>query len=388
MGWDFARGTKPTAGLELFEQIMPEACARLDPDRLFHPSSPYGGRVPNWPLEGDWHDYTTLKFAPEASVPLYASEVGRASAPSLSSMRLFLSEEDLWPEGYSPAIRTPGRAAWPPMWQYRSVGGSWDKVGRVGDYCDPATAGELIRVLGMAHGEYLRDRVERERRGVPDGAPDGNRRCWGNMIWRLNDSWPIIYWSAIDYYLEPKIPYYFLRRAYDPVLISFEQTPDQIAVWVVNDSPEPVSGKLEVQRLRFDGNPRGQLETQVKVGPGQAKRCLVTTDLGPIYLRNELLHATFGAREATYLLIGERYLHLPNAKLTARATSGRIEIATNVFARAVTLEMNAVTGAVFEDNFFDMVPGQKRTIEVMNSAGGRAVTISALNAAPVRVEID
>ncbi|MHC4654401.1 MAG: glycoside hydrolase family 2 protein [Planctomycetota bacterium] len=220
MGWDFSRGSKPTIGLELFHEIMPQACAKLDPDRLFHPSSPYGGKVPNWPLEGDWHDYTTLKFAPEASVPLYASEVGRASAPSLSSMKLFLSDEDLWPQGYSPAIRTPGRAAWPPMWQYRSVGGSWDKVGRVGEYCDPSNAEELIRVLGMAHGEYLRDRVERERRGVPDGKSDGNRRCWGNMIWRLNDSWPIIYWSAIDYYLEPKIPFYFLRRAYDPILIS------------------------------------------------------------------------------------------------------------------------------------------------------------------------
>jgi hypothetical protein len=387
MGWNFSRDTNPPIGLELFHKIMPEACAKLDPDRLFHASSPYGGRVANWPLEGDWHDYSTLKFVPEASVPLYASEVGRASAPSLSSMKLFLSDEDLWPEGYSPAIRTPGRAAWPPMWQYRSVGGSWDKVGRVGDYCDPATAAELIRVLGMAHGEYLRDRVERERRGVPDGGPDGNRRCWGNMIWRLNDSWPIIYWSAIDYYLEPKIPYYLLRRAYDPVLISFERTSDRIAVWVVNDSPEPVSGRLEVQRVQFDGKSRGQLDTHVEVGPGQAKRCLVTTDLGPVYLRKEFLHATFGARDATYLLIGERYLHLPNAKLAARAAGGKIEIASDVFARTVSLEMDGVTGAVFEDNFFDMAPGQKRTIAVINPAGGRAVTIAALNARPVRLEI-
>ena len=383
MGWDFSHGTKPTVGLELFEQIMPQACAKLDPGRLFHPSSPYGGKVPNCPLEGDWHDYTTLKFAPHASVPLFASEVGRASAPSLSSMKLFLSEEELWPQGYSPAIHTPGRAAWPPMWQYRSVGGSWDKVGRVGEYCDPSNAEELIRVLGMAHGEYLRDRVERERRGVPDGSPDGNRRCWGNMIWRLNDSWPILYWSVIDYYLEPKIPFYFLRRSYDPILISFERTNDEIAVWLVNDSPEPVSGKLEVHRRRFNGNSRGQLETQVRIEPGQAKRCLVTTDLGPIYLRNEFLHATFGAREATYLLIGERYLHLPNAKLTVRALGDKIEIATNVFARTVALEMDGVTGAVFEDNFFDMAPGRKRTIAVINPAGGRAVTIRALNAEPV-----
>ncbi|MHC4742131.1 MAG: beta-mannosidase [Planctomycetota bacterium] len=387
MGWNFSKGTNPDVGLELFHEIMPQAVKKLDPDRLFHASSPYGGPVPNWPLEGDWHDYTTLKFSPEASVPLFVSEVGRASAPSLSSMKLFLNDEELWPEGFSPAITKPGRAAWPPMWQYRSVGGSWNKVGRVGDYCDPTGPGDLIRVLGMAHAEYLRDRVERERRGVPDGQPDANRRCWGNMIWRLNDSWPIIYWSAIDYYLEPKIPYYFLRRSYDPVLVSFERTNDRIAVWVVNDSPEPVSGKLEVSRLRFDGRSKGKLQTKLKVGPGEAKRCLDTTDLGPIYLRDEFLHATFGEREATFLLIGERYLHLPKPKLTATCSGNRIEISTNVFARTVTIEAPGVTGAVFEDNFFDLLPGQKRTTGIIYPEEMKTLTISALNAEPVNLEL-
>ena len=388
MGWDFRYGRKPSTGNTLFDEIMPQAVARLDPGRLFHRSSPFGGRVPNWPLEGDWHDYSTLKFCPKASVPLYASEVGRASAPSLSSMRLFLSGEELWPEGFDPAIRTPGKAAWPPMWQYRSVGGSWDKVGRVEQFCDPKSAQDLIRVLGTAHGEYLRDRVERQRRGVPDGRPDGNRRCWGNMVWRLNDSWPIVYWAVIDYYLEPKIPFYFLRRAYDPVLISFERTPDEIAVWIVNDSPQPVAGTLIVQRRRFDGKSRGQLQTAVKLEPGKAKRCLVTTDLGPIYLRNEFLHARFAGREATCLLIGERYLHLPRAKLTASLDGEKIEISTNLFARGVSLQMEGVTGAVFEDDFFDMPPGQKRTIAVVDPAGGRKVVVRALNAKPIRLNFD
>jgi hypothetical protein len=53
----------------------------------------------------------------------------------------------------------------------------------------------------------------------------------------------------------------------------------------------------------------------------------------------------------------------------------------------VTLEADGVTGAVFGDNFFDMAPGQKRTIEVINPVGTRIVTISALNAEPVSLEI-
>jgi hypothetical protein len=385
MGWDFRYGTKPEIGNKLFEQVMPKAVAELDPDRLFHPSSPHGGRVPNWPLEGDWHDYSTLKFCPEASVPLYASEVGRASAPSMASMRRFLSDEELWPEGFDPAIRTPGQAAWPPMWQYRSVGGSWDKVGPLERFCDPKTPEELIRVLGTAHGEYLRERVERQRRGTPNGQPDGSRRCWGNMVWRLNDSWPILYWAVVDYYLEPKIPYYFLRRAYDPVLVSFEQSDDRIAVWVVNDSPEPVSGRLTVWRKTFKGRVRGELSADVKLQPGEAKRCLSTTDFGPIYLRTEFLHAEFAGHAATHLLIGECYLHLPKAKLGAKLTDGTIEVSTDTFARQVTLEGGDNVAPYFDDNFFDMPPGSTRTIHVLEKTNGGSISVYALNADPVQI---
>jgi len=374
----------PKAKREVFERIMPEACRRLDPTRLFHTSSPYGGPTGNWPLEGDWHDYTTINFAPEASVPLFGSEVLRTSVPSLGSMRRFLREEELWPKGFDPAIRKPGQPAWPPAWTYHSTGiGTWDRIGAIQEYCDPASAEELIRAIGMAHGEYLRDRVERERRGVPDGAPDGDRRCWGNIVWRLNDSWPMIYSSVIDYYLEPKIAYYFLRRAYEPVLVSFERTQDRIGVWVINDSPEPVAGTLVVERLDFNGKTPGRLQAQVSVDPGQSKRCLTTTELGEISLRTQFLHASFAGREASLVLIGERYLHLPPAKLQARITENGVTITSDVFARCVSLEMEDAVGAVFDDNFFDLRPGQTRTVRVIDRAGRHKVIVKALNAEPV-----
>ncbi len=384
MGWNFQFGAEPEAGRELFERTMPEICGRLDPTRPFHPSSPYGGPVPNWPLEGDWHDYTTLTFCHRASVPLYASEIGRASAPSLRSMKRFLSAEELWPEGHDPTIRTPGRPAWPEMWQYRSVDGSWDKVGPVERYCDPARPEDLIRVLGTAHGEYLKQRIERLRRGRPDGAPEGPRRCWGSTIWRLNDSWPIVYWSAVDYYLEPKIPYYFVKRAYAPVLISFEQTPDELNVWVVNDSGEPVSGYLTVRRMRFDGTVRARTACPVDAAPGEAKRCLGTEDLGPISLREEFISATLGDLHTTHLLAGERYLHLPQAALTVSASAGTVEVSADLFARQVTLSCEGGEGAEFSDNCFDLPPGASRVVCIIGEGGG-GIAVSALNARTVAV---
>jgi hypothetical protein len=401
MGWDFDVGGEPTIGRDLFEQLIPDACARLDPGRLYHPSSPFAqrapGRAPNWPLAGDWHDYTWRGFSHAASVPLFISEGGRASAMSLACMRRFLDAEDLWPDGFDPAIRTPGQPAWPPMWQYRSVDGAWVKVGAIETFCDPRTAEDLIRVLGTAHGEYLQRTVERYRRGVPDDAPaeDGaRRRCGGYLVWRLNDAWPINYYSVVDYDLVPKIPFYFLRRAYTPVLVCFERTPDRLAVWIVNDSPAPVAGRLHVRRLRFDGalvgyplgERSGVLEIDVALQAGGTRRILDTVELGPIRVCDEFLQASFAGQEATYLLVGERYLHLPRARLQVDRVDGRLEITTDVFARQIVLEAPGASGATFEDNYFDLAPGQRRAVNVIDPAGGGQVVVQAYNADPVSIQ--
>ncbi|MBA2362418.1 MAG: hypothetical protein H0V86_02680 [Chloroflexia bacterium] len=382
MGWDFQIGGDPTIGRELFEGIIPEVCARLDGTRHYHPSSPHGGHEPNWPLEGDWHDYTWQDLSPGSAVPLFASETGRASPPALPSMRRFLDEDDLWPPGYDPAVREPGQPAWPPMWGYRSVDGSWEKVGDLGEFCDAKTPEELVRVLGTAHGEYLRRQVERHRRGVPDGVPDGRRRCWGHMVWRLNDAWPIVYYSVVDYYLEPKIAYYFLRRAFASVLVCFERSLDGLAVWVVNDSAGRLSGELVVRRMSLEGSACRELGVDVALNPGESRRCLDTIDLGRLAVRRELLHASFLGEEATYLPMGERHLHLPRARLEARATAGGVELATDAFARQVVLEAPVRPGALFGDNYFDMVPGSKRVISVPTEAS--QIVVRAYNADEVR----
>ncbi len=377
-------GIKSDVGRSLFEQIMPDACAALDPSRPFHPSSPYGGPYSNWPLEGDWHDYAPITFYPESSVPLFVSELGAFSAPRLTSLRKFLDEEELWPEAFDPAVRRPRQPAWPPMWAYRTWNAAWDWVAPAERFSDPASARDLVRVLGTAHGEYLQERVERYRRGIPDGGPAGNRRNWGSMLSGINDPWPTIHCGVIDYYLEPKNAYYFLRRAFAPVLICFERTPDRIHVWVVNDSIHRVSGTLIVRRLLFDGSTRGETSTEVEAAPGESKRCLDLTDFGPISLRNEFLWATYAGREATCLLIGERYLGLPQASLNARRVDNGIEITTDQFARQINLEATGATGVRFDDNFFDLPPRASRMVRAIEKPRQeREVVISALNAKPI-----
>ena len=385
MGWEFGRGYVPAPGKELFESMIPGLVRKLDPGRPYHPSSPWGGPHSNYPLEGDWHDYTTLKVVPLSSVPLYASEVCRVSAYSLRSMKRFLSEQELWPENFHFSVDTPGKIAWPEMWQYRSSGSAWQKLGHIEDFCDPKSAGDLVRITGIAHGEYLQRRIERQRRGVPDGDPDGTRRCWGNQIWRLNDAWPIIYMSLIDYYLEPKIPYYYTRRAYHPVLLTFEQTPDRICTWIVNDSPEAVEGTLVLKKMDFNGRVLGQLSKKTRIYPGESKRILDAAPLRTIVFNKEFLVAEFNGQVQTLLLNGERYLHLPEAHLSVTETSNGIEISTDKYARQVFLENRDGPNDIFEDNYFDLVPGQTRTIRIKPQKTSQKILISSINTPSIEI---
>ena len=397
MGWDFDFGTPLADGWDLFDRIMPDICTRLDPDRYYHPSSPFGGDLPNSPLEGDWHDYSTLKFLPHASVPLFDSEIGRTSAPPLSSMRRFIGEEDLWPDGFDAGIRKPGQAGWPPMWEYRSSG-SWDKIGPIEEYCDPDSADDLVRVLGTAHGEYLQRRIHRLRRGVPDGTHSGAgsaaRRNWGVMTWRLNDTWPIIFWSLIDYYLQPKIPYYFTRRSYTPVLISFERTADRISVWVTNDSADSIAGNLMVRRMTFDGEVLGEISCRISSEPGSAQPWIDASAFGHVIMRSEFLRAQLDLEdgayniESTFLLIGERYLHLPDTQISAMYRDGTIVISARHFARQVCLEADGTAADIyFSDNYFDLPPGREKIIEIIGPPRATNVRIKALNSDECRLEL-
>ena len=97
--------------------------------------------------------------------------------------------------------------------------------------------------------------------------------------------------------------------------------------------------------------------------------------------------AEMGELRATHLLKGERFLHLPEAKLSVRRTGKKIEVSASVFARQVMLEIPGTTGAVFEDNFFDLVPGQKRTVEIVDSAGGKDLLVRAVRADTVRTAL-
>lgn len=99
--------------------------------------------------------------------------------------------------------------------------------------------------LSQAYGIGLA--IEAQRAAKP--------RSWGSLYWQLNDAWPVISWSSIDYYGNKKALQWKLRDVYAPILIGVLPTTDgNFTVYANNDLYEPLDATLVLNVCDFDRN--------------------------------------------------------------------------------------------------------------------------------------
>jgi beta-galactosidase/beta-glucuronidase len=366
----------PWQGLPAAEAVG-VVCKELDPDRYYQPSSPYFGMNPNDPREGNTHGYTNMWFVPGYDYLNFASEDTRISAPPLHSLKRFMSPEDLWPDGYSTLYLPGNRNPFPETWLGYTCAESWKKTGPVEQFYDATDAAGLVYRLGMAESLYYQDTVERQRRGRPAVEQSERRCCGGYIVWKYNDSWPQVYSSKVDYFLEPKHSYYALRRAYAPLMLSFD-IDTYIYLWAVNDTRMPVTGTVKIQLYHLESNEfRKEIVREVTVAPGKSAVVVRLDQAGIRAFRKEhILFATLTdtsgqvlARTDAFADI-ERRLTFPDAKLTVKVEEGRLVITTDKFARSIQLEGDAngdPFGWFFEDNYFDLLPGETKVVRILGA---------------------
>ena len=193
----------------------------------------------------------------------------------------------------------------------------------------------------MAEGLYYQDTVERQRRGRPAEEQSDRRCCGGYIVWKYNDSWPQVYSAKVDFFLEPYHAYYALRRAYAPVLLSFDMD-TYIYFWVVNDSTEPVSGTVRIQLYHLERYEfRKEIVREVTVAPGKSRSSsdwirpasVLSARSISCSPRCQDKSGTVLARANAFADI-ERRLAFPDAKLDVKVENGVLVITTDKFARA------------------------------------------------------
>jgi hypothetical protein len=327
-------------------------------------------------------------YVPGMEYPVAYSEHMRISGPAVKSMRRWIPEPDrLWPEGYIDNT-TPSKRAkdlMPPAWAERVCNSLDLKAGPIHEFRDADSADELAFKYSAAHAKSFKECIKRSRMGRPSGS-DGPRISNMHLIWKFADTWPLIYSAIIDYYLEPYMPYYEAKRSYEPVFVCFDIR-GSINLWLVNDSADDVSGRLEFGVFTPKKNKFLALRTvDASMAAGQSGEIENLDFLGQ-FLTENILYARFTdeSHGVDYTNIDyvdtDRRLVFPEAKLTLSFDGdGALCVESDSFARFVELSGNDggdEFGYYFEDNYFDLMPGVRKKIRIYGRHEGGIITAKA-----------
>jgi beta-mannosidase len=77
----------------------------------------------------------------------------------------------------------------------------------------------------------------------------------GTLYWQLNDVWPAISWSSLNYDGSWKLLHYEARRFYAPILLALFIKDGIIHVRLVSESPNNHKAKVYIKLIDFYGRP-------------------------------------------------------------------------------------------------------------------------------------
>ena len=216
----------------------------------------------------------------------------------------------------------------------------------------------------------MRHGLEAHRRNRP--------YCMGTMYWQLNDSWPVVSWSGIDYFGNWKALHYHAKRAFAPILINPIQEGDSLNIYLISDKLETLDQlTLEMRLIDFDGKVLNKKAVKSVRIPGNTSLCVhrefLETLLSPEQQKQAFVHLTLkdkGGREIAeenYFFVSPKDMNLPEAKINykVKQQDGYCEITLNSskLAKDVFIQI-PVQGARFSDNFFDLLPGVTKKITI------------------------
>lgn len=355
--------------IRLFQELLPAKVKELDRGRFYMHTSPYSA---NWGLPESWkmadsHNwgvwYGRKPFESlDADIPRFMSEFGFQSFPEMKTIAAFASPEDYQLE--SPVMNAH---------QKSTIGNDLIRTYMERDYVVPQKFEDFVYVGLVMQGHGIRRGLEAHRRNRP--------YCMGTLYWQLNDSWPVVSWSGIDYYGNWKALHYQAKRAFAPLALDVVQEGDSLQLWLFSDLLKDRKGlTLEIKLTDFKGKVLKKLlmDTEIaanasaKVGQMELSSLLSDIQRRKTYLLLALKdQAGRKLVEEPYFFHRPKDLDLPESSVHCQVTTRdgicEIVLKSATLAKDVFIEV-PVMGARFSDNFFDLLPKEVRRITVSSPA--------------------
>ncbi len=353
------QGSYYAKGNHFIRTTLRGMCADLDGTRPYIHNSPYGLGDDEWDFKtGDSHISCMDTVLGERDIPnfrkyiskypvQFVSESAMLGPTRLKSLKKFIPADQLWPTGES--------------WDYHFVENPYapvpetflekEKRFSAALFGGSETAEDFVKKAMLAHAQILEAEIDFAR---------FNPHCAGFMNWMYNDNWGCGTWSVIDCYMEKKPAYYAMQRAFAPVRLCIIEDERGICLRCSNHIQRPASGKAEVTWKTY----AGQVLHSASV---DMDGTYLETVPGADYVVASL---ESGEKTVFHLALGPQSFV---TDLEASVDDGCIRIHANRFARCVFIDCPDSAGVHFSDNYFDMEPGEDRTVFVTPCAGSFTV---------------
>ncbi|PXW14905.1 beta-mannosidase [Chryseobacterium sp. CBTAP 102] len=339
---------------KLFHEVIPNALAEnLKSDKnIYWPSSPSIGWGHKESLtEGDSH-YWGVWWGEQPfeiyneKVGRFMSEYGFQGTPSLETTKsMFSGIPDL--NLQNPTIKA-----------HEKHTRGWDIINEYlkRDYKIPTDFVQYNYVSQLLQARGMQIAIEAHRRAKPYNM--------GTLYWQLNDCWPVVSWSSIDYLGNWKAFHYQAKRSFEPVLVSIAETDKSYDIYLISDLVKEFNADIKFELIDFKGKIlwKSNHSDNIKADVSKIIRSISKSELGQFDLSKAVLKissekdTTF---EKLFFFNKPKDLKLLKPEIKIRKISPtEIEISTDMLAKDIYL----IGDTHFSDNFFDLLPGTPKRI--------------------------
>jgi len=96
------------------------------------------------------------------------------------------------------------------------------------------------------HGQCIKVETEHYRRIMTECDTQNSGCNMGTLYWQANDIWQGASWSSLEWGGRWKVLHYLAKQFYNPILVSMYILNGNGGIYVVNETPNPVSGTLSL----------------------------------------------------------------------------------------------------------------------------------------------